>query len=159
MRVYVEQITSESILPPSCCREIITRVLTAEGFSGYDLTLVLADNRLLRRLNRRFRDQDRPTDVIAFALMEGYPSPVPCRHLGDVYISIPRARAQARQYRVTPQEELVRLIIHGVLHLLGYDHLKPKEAERMRRQEAQYLGLCQRFFSNKKERKPGYRPK
>lgn len=142
MRIYIEHLVPEPILSESCCRAIISRVLKAEGFSGYDLTLVLADSRMLRRLNRRFRGLDRPTDVIAFALMEGSPSPVPCRELGDVYISAPRARRQARQYRVTPQEELARLIIHGVLHLLGYDHIRPAQAGRMRRREERHLGAC-----------------
>ncbi len=142
MAVHIERLVSSAPLPDSCCRRIICQVLQSEGFFSYDLTLVLADSRMLRRLNRRFREVDRSTDVIAFALMEGPPSPVPNRQLGDVYISIPRARRQARQYRVTPQEEVARLIIHGVLHLLGYDHIRPAQAHRMRRREERYLGAC-----------------
>ena len=142
MRIHVELLVPDPILPEACCRGVISRVLREEGFSGYDLTLVLADSRMLRRLNRRFRGIDRPTDVIAFALMEGSPSPVPCRSLGDVYISEPRARRQARQYRVTPTEELARLIIHGTLHLLGYDHIRPSQAKRMRRREERHLSAC-----------------
>lgn len=146
MRIRIERLVSESILPEPCCRGIISRVLRDEGFSGYDLTLVLADSRLLRRLNRRFRGMDRPTDVISFALLEGTPFPAPCRELGDIYISVPRARLQARQYRVTPKEELARLMIHGVLHLLGYDHIKPAQGRRMRQRESHYLRLCSSHY-------------
>ncbi len=146
MRIYIEHLVPEIILSESCCRGVISRVLREEGFAGYDLTLVLADSRCLRRLNRRFRGLDRPTDVIAFALLEGTPSPVPCRQLGDVYISIPRARRQARQYRVSPGEELARLMIHGVLHLLGYDHIGPRQARAMRLREESYLGACARLY-------------
>jgi probable rRNA maturation factor len=144
MHIHIEIIADDPILPESCCRTIISRVLKAEGFSGYDLTLVLADNRLLRRLNRRFRGLDRPTDVISFALLEGTPLPLPSRQLGDIYIS--RTRRQARQYRVTPQEELARLMIHGVLHLLGYDHIRTFQARKMRRLEGKYLDVCRRFY-------------
>lgn len=146
MRIRIERLVPDPILPEPCCLGIISRVLRDEGFSGYDLTLVLADSRLLRRLNRRFRGVDRPTDVISFALLEGTPFPAPCRELGDVYISVPRARRQARQYRVTPQEELARLMIHGVLHLLGYDHIKPAQARAMRRREERHLGACRLLF-------------
>lgn len=149
MRIRIERLVPDPILPESRCLGIISRVLRDEGFSGYDLTLVLADSRLLRRLNRRFRGIDRPTDVISFALLEGAPSPAPCRELGDVYISVPRARQQARQYRVTPQEELARLMIHGVLHLLGYDHIKPSQARAMRCRESRYLGLCSSRYLKK----------
>ncbi len=142
MRIHVERLVPDTILPESRCRCIVSRVLRAEGFTGYDLTLVIADSRRLRRLNRRFRGIDRPTDVISFALLEGAQPPVPCRQLGDVYISVPRARRQARQYRVTPGEEMARLMIHGVLHLLGYDHIRPAQARSMRRREEMYLGQC-----------------
>lgn len=146
MTIHVERLVPDPILPEACCRGVISRVLRAEGFSGYDLTLVLADSRRLRCLNRRFRGLDRPTDVISFALMEGSSSPVPCRELGDIYISIPRARLQARQYRVAPAEELVRLIIHGTLHLLGYDHIKLAQARVMRQRESHYLEICSSHF-------------
>lgn len=142
MRIHIERLTGDVILSESRCRGIIARVLREEGFDGYDLTLVLADSRCLRRLNRRFRGIDRPTDVISFALLEGAPAPLPSRQLGDVYISLPRARRQARQYRVTPGEELARLIIHGVLHLLGYDHIRPTQARAMRRREERHLEAC-----------------
>ena len=147
MPIFIERLVDEAVVTERCCQGIISRVLRDEGFLGYDLTLVLADSRYLRRLNRRFRGIDRPTDVISFALLEGRPSPAPSRELGDIYISVPRARRQARQYRVTPREEMARLIVHGLLHLLGYDHIKPTQARRMRGREARYLGLCNHFFS------------
>jgi len=142
MKIFVEQLVPDSAMAEACCQRIIARVLRAEGYAGYSLTLVLADSAYLRRLNRRFRRIDRATDVISFSLQEGPPSPVAVPELGDIYISVPRARRQARQYRVTPQEEMARLIIHGVLHLLGYDHIRARQARAMHALEDLYLGSC-----------------
>jgi len=150
MRIHIERLVSPNILSDYCCRQVLSLVLADQGFSSYDLTLVLTDNRYLHHLNRRFRGIDRTTDVIAFALLEGAPLPIPNRTLGDIYISLPRARSQARRSRVTPQEELARLMIHGVLHLLGYDHIRPGQVKIMQRLEEKYLTACRRYFTAKK---------
>ncbi len=146
MNVFVEHLVPDPVLAESCCRRIVARVLRSEGYADYSLTLVLSDSGCLRRLNRRYRRIDRATDVISFALLEGPQLPVDVPELGDVYISVPRARSQARQFRVTPQEEMARLIIHGVLHLLGYDHIRAGQARAMRAREARYLVCCRGFF-------------
>ena len=96
------------------------------------MSVTLVSDPEMRKLNRRWRNQDRPTDVLAFA-QEG-PAP---DLLGDVVISLPAARRQARERGHALEEELRTLLIHGVLHLLGHDHERGgAPARRMRQQEA-----------------------
>ena len=88
----------------------------------------------MRRLNRDYRHKDRTTDVLAFTCREagGPASPM----LGDVVVSVPMAMRQAVSLKHSLDEELVRLLIHGLLHVVGYDHeCGEKEARRMRRKE------------------------
>lgn len=110
------------------------RILDVTGTSGAELGLEMVGDRRMRRLNRDYRGRDRPTDVLAFPLRT---EPVPVSPLlGDVVISVPAAIRQWTLYSETLDEELARLLIHGILHLLGYDHEEsPSEARRMRRAE------------------------
>lgn len=88
------------------------------------VNLILTDNEYIKTINSEFRGKDTPTDVISFAYRDD-PFPIidnPMEELGDIYISLEKASEQAVEYEVTLAEELKRLIIHGVLHLLGYDH-------------------------------------
>jgi probable rRNA maturation factor len=89
----------------------------------------------IRELNRRYRGRDRATDVLAFALREGEFAAVGGA-LGDVVISLDTARRQALEHRGTLIDEVDRLLVHGILHLAGYDHeVSPREERRMRRKE------------------------
>ncbi len=103
--------------------------------------LLITNDDTIRELNLRYRGQHSPTDVLAFPHGEGSdgfvspPSEPP--HLGDIVVSFPRAMAQAAEHGHSVEEELDRLVVHGVLHLLGYDDQSEEEREAMwRRQEA-----------------------
>jgi probable rRNA maturation factor len=113
-------------------RRVITEVLRGEGVEGeVALSVVITDDEAVRELNRQFRDVDAPTDVLAFGSgQEGdfVTAPGEPAYLGDVVISYPRAVAQAEEYGHSINRELALLAVHGVLHLLGYDHVN--EAER-----------------------------
>jgi probable rRNA maturation factor len=85
------------------------------------VNIVFVGDRQIQELNRRFLKRDRPTDVISFNSVQPRLRGEPCL-LGEVYVSRDRARAQARQYGVTYASELRRLVLHGLLHLLGIDH-------------------------------------
>jgi rRNA maturation RNase YbeY len=88
----------------------------------------------MRRLNRQYRGKDSSTDVLAFAMHEARGPSTPL--LGDVVISLHTAARQAVQVRISVDQEIVKLIIHGILHLLGYDHERSeRDAHRMRRRE------------------------
>lgn len=93
--------------------------LIRDGNGVGDLTLVLTGDKKIKELNKKFRQIDSPTDVLSFPT-EG--SENGTRYLGDVIISVPRARDQAKEAGHPLNEELVLLAVHGVLHLLGYDH-------------------------------------
>lgn len=114
------------------------RVLAAAGVPDAELSLVLVGDRRMRRLNRLYRSKDRSTDVLAFPMRKGGPGVSPL--LGDVVISLPTAERQARAQGRSLDQEVATLLIHGILHLLGYDHERgEREARRMRRREQAIL--------------------
>src|SRR5947208_12599216 len=99
-----------------------------------ELCLVLADDRSVRRLNRQWRGKDKPTNVLSFPSGEtrgGRASAAAPRPLGDVIIAYGVTTAEAAKQGKTLTAHLVHLIVHGVLHLLGYDHERGADAERM----------------------------
>jgi len=111
------------------------RLLDALGRREAELSVVLVSDRLIRRLNRAWRGKDRVTDVLSFAQHEGA-GPAPAALLGDVVISVATAKRQAKERGESVAVESERLLIHGLLHLLGYDHERSAaEARRMQRRE------------------------
>jgi len=118
-----------------------TRLLDLLGKSDAELSVVVVGDHRMRELNHRWRGKDRPTDVLSFAQdgegeKEGAPYEA-ARSLGDVVISADAAMRQARDGGWTLAEELNRLLLHGVLHLLGFDHERGgEEARRMHAEES-----------------------
>lgn len=102
--------------------------------SQAELSIALVGNQEIRQLNARYRNKNRPTDVLSFACDESLPAGMPM--LGDVVISVEKAEEQARRRRETLEHEVESLLIHGILHLLGYDHERSqKDAKIMREME------------------------
>lgn len=94
--------------------------------------VIIVDNEEIHKINREYRNIDRPTDVISFALEDDDTFiKMDKRILGDIYISIDKAKEQAEEYGHALLRELCFLTIHGILHLLGYDHMKKDEEEIM----------------------------
>ncbi len=120
-------------------RRVVRKVLVAEK-AGPDaeMSLVITGQDRIQELNRTYLGNDEPTDVLSF-FMEGGPEfitpPDGLRHLGEVVISFPQAAAQARIQGHDVKKELALLVIHGILHLLGYDHTEPEEEPRMKARE------------------------
>ena len=116
-------------------------VMDAEGLPLGELGVVVTDDETIRELNREYAGDDTPTDVLAFSLREGeeFASPDGVLQLGEVIISYPTAGRQAADAGRLVEEEIEHLLIHGVLHLLGYDHAEPQEEERMRARERDLL--------------------
>ena len=98
-------------------RSAICLVMDKNGITGGEISLALLGDQAIRELNRIYLGQDRPTDVIAFALHEEGESV-----LGDVYIGYEQAMYQAGEMDIPLTEEIVRLVIHGTLHVLGHEH-------------------------------------
>lgn len=114
-------------------------VLEALDLGASELSLSLVDDAEIRRLNRAYRGKDRPTDVLSFSLREGEFGRVSSA-LGDVVISLETAKRQGREHGLTLGEEVNRLLVHGILHLAGYDHeISFREERRMKRKEREML--------------------
>ncbi|MGH2567043.1 MAG: rRNA maturation RNase YbeY [Bacteroidota bacterium] len=111
----------------------IQRVFRKESGKLLSVSVVFVDSRHIRRINRTFLGHDYVTDVISFPLAGG-PG-----HDAELYVNLDRARSQAKEYGVSFTEEVQRLLIHGALHLAGYDDRKKKNKESMRRREDFYL--------------------
>ena len=106
----------------------------------HELSLLLCDNAVIRRLNNRWRDIDISTDVLSFPLYELQPGKAPpAGPLGDIVISLPAARFAARERATDGRAHLTYLVVHGLLHLLGYDHGTESEQRAMRKKEEQLM--------------------
>jgi probable rRNA maturation factor len=123
-------------------RSLAGKILRAVDAGRADLSLLLVGDRFMRRLNRLYRRKDRTTDVLAFPVRKHAARPAPRAPrpapalLGDIVISLPRAERQAAQAGHSLEREMALLLIHGLLHLLGYDHERSaREARRMSRRE------------------------
>lgn len=114
----------------ACVRADACRLLRVLGEAGAELSIGLVDDAEIHRLNCRYRGKDKPTDVLAFAMREGPRAPGDGAVLGDVVISLDTAARQARRTRRAVAEEVRTLLIHGMLHLLGYDHERSAAAAR-----------------------------
>lgn len=124
-------------------RVIVGRVLAAERAPRAGVSVRIAGDTLVRRLNRRYRGEDAPTDVLSFALSEGPRDfvlpPGAVLPLGEIVLSLPAARRQARDAGRPLLMEVAHLLTHGVLHLLGYDHQTEDDERRMRSREENLL--------------------
>lgn len=99
--------------------------------SETELSLLLTDDETIHELNRTYRGVDRPTDVLSFSLREGEDGNPEDTMLGDVVVSVDRASLQANQYGHSMEREVGFLTVHGILHLLGWDHEEANDEHRM----------------------------
>ena len=95
------------------------------------LSVIIVDNKTIRNINKKYRNIDRETDVISFALEDGEKVKFEMSNLGDIYISLDKAKSQAKEYNHSLKRELCFLLTHGFLHLLGYDHMNKEDEEIM----------------------------
>lgn len=145
---------ARALVSDEAVRELCARVLEEEEVEdGAGLTIVFAGDPLLRALNREHRDVDAPTDVLSFPAWESglddgefAPPEVPRdadepgRYLGDIAISVETAARQAGEAGLSTESELAHLVLHGLLHILGYDHETPEDDAAMRAREEAVLG-------------------
>jgi probable rRNA maturation factor len=103
-------------------RRFAERALDAIGLEGAVATVVFVSDRTIKRLNRQFRGRDAATDVLSFPMAEDPVDRRPEEPLGDVVVSVERAAEQAAEHGLSFEREVAQLILHGLLHLCGYDH-------------------------------------
>ncbi len=115
----------------------VKKILKFLKLSGNkDLCITFLDDKAMRKLNKTYRGIKKTTDVLSFS-QDGPDT----RSLGDVIISVDTAKRHARFYRKSLKREVIKLIVHGILHVLGYDHKKRKDANKMREKEKELLRL------------------
>jgi len=136
------------IIKAAWLRSIAREALDAENIiDGAEMSLLVTGQRKIRALNKKWMDEDAPTDVLSFPMQEkadrrnAFPAPDDVIHLGEVIISYPQAFKQAEERGHGVRDEFIILLIHGILHLLGYDHDVPSRTRKMRAREAAILNI------------------
>lgn len=132
----------EDFVNEEMVKDYIEKVLTREYESDRPvyMSLLLTGNDEIQVINREYRDKDQPTDVISFAYHETDDFDIgPYDTLGDIVISLDRVFEQAKEYNHSPKREFFYVLTHGILHLLGYDHIEEEDKIEMRAKEEEIL--------------------
>lgn len=140
MTIYYRNEVRASGVDARALKATTKKLLDAVDESGASLSLTLVDDSTIRELNREHRGKDKPTDVLSFPMYD--PEEVASsregeqeRMLGDIVISVDTAKRQAADYDAPLQREIYRLLIHGILHVLGHDHMEAQERVEMEAEE------------------------
>ena len=149
IEIFVEE-EFRGLVDEGWARRLAQTVLkTEEVAPPYEVSLVFTDSQTVRRLNRDYRGVDETTDVLAFCMLSQNEAdssfalpPDGVTRLGEVIISYPQAVEQASEQGHSSERELALLIIHGILHLLDYDHEEAAEESKMRERERELLERC-----------------
>lgn len=137
--------TDQDIKELDVVKEVLEYAIKKEQLGDVLFNVIIVDNDFIHELNRDYRHIDRETDVITFALEDekDMVTPSDTRVLGDIYISIDKALAQAEEYGHSLKRELCFLAVHGFYHLLGYDHMNEEEEKVMFAKQEEVLDECQ----------------
>ena len=137
MKIQVRNLQKVKKIKAAELRKKVKRILTALRISNKTLNIVLCENCIIRNLNKNFLHKNYATDVISFPLESSFPPGV----WGEIVVSVEQAVNKCGQYSLTWEEELFLYIIHGILHLIGYDHRTVKDKRAMQRKEKELLAL------------------
>ena len=143
MPIHIQSQVRRTTFDQARLGQLARAILADVGETSAELGILFVSDQRMRSLNRQYRGKDRTTDVLAFAMRESFvphASRLTPDMLGDVVIAVPTAVRQAKQGQRSLDEELTALLVHGILHLCGYDHERSeKEARRMHRRERMIL--------------------
>ncbi len=123
------------------CGQVMKSVIEEENLENPEISILFVDDEAMKSLNYKYRDVDETTDVLAFPMRDGRFPNVGPNVLGDIVISIPTAERQAAENRNSLDKELALLLIHGFLHLIGYEDFSHSQMKKMRQREEQLLSL------------------
>lgn len=141
LKILINNLQKKSRFNSKYLRKIVEKSvgIVSPHSAAIEINLVIVDNKYIKNLNRKYRKVNRATDVIAFSMKEGprWPVFLPCG--GDIFVSIEKAKKQAKEFKHSLKKEMTILIIHGVLHLFGYDHIKKKDAVIMEKKGKEIL--------------------
>lgn len=144
MKIEINNLVDEKIEELDDVAFVLERAVAIEQLENVLFNVIIVDNTYIHTLNKTYRGIDQETDVITFAL-EDEKDMVPLdgvRILGDIYISIERARKQAEEYHHSLKRELCFLAVHGFYHLLGYDHMNEEDEKEMFLKQEAVLSSC-----------------
>lgn len=144
--------TTEKIVEINYMKKVLKYALKFEKVINATFNVIIVDNEEIHRINKTYRKIDKPTDVISFALEDNKTEEIfsEKRVLGDIYISIDKAKEQAKEYGHSLKRELCFLSVHGLLHLLGYDHTE-KDDEKIMFERQELILNGKRLWYVKKE--------
>ena len=144
-KVEIFNQTAEDILELKKVNEVLVYAMKKEKLENTSFNVIIVDNDFIHELNNKYRGIDRETDVITFALEDDDSLIVGGeeRILGDIYISIDKARSQAEEYGHSFMREICFLAVHGFYHLLGYDHMTEEEEKVMFSKQEEVLSDCE----------------
>ncbi len=131
MNYQITNLTEEKIDENDLVK-VIEKVSELLGVESSIVSIVLVDNEYIHKINKEYRNVDRETDVISFAFMDDETNPESgVTDLGEIYISLEKAHSQSKEYGHSFKRELCFLLTHGLLHLLGYDHMTEDDEKEM----------------------------
>lgn len=136
MKNSVEVTVRPGQKPPADAALTAAEVLEGEGAKGAKISLAFISPREMKQINLNYRKKAKETDVIAFEYAPGK-----SKTEGDIFISLSKAAENAVEFGCTKEEEVRRLIIHGVLHVLGYDHMNKKDESQMTAKTLKYIRI------------------
>ena len=133
--------TDEEFPYEEIIEKVVNKAFEVEGVKKASCSIIIVDNTFIHKLNKEYRGIDRVTDVISFALEDDKSMVIPddVRLLGDIYICLDKAKEQAKEYGHSLERELCFLAVHGVYHLLGYDHETEEDAKIMFKKQEEVL--------------------
>jgi len=141
VEVDVQFAIEDETLPPASAFRIWARAALADHEGDVELAVRVTDEAESRQLNNEYRGKDRPTNVLSFPFdaPEGVPADEVGHHLGDLVICAPVVEREALEQKKTPAAHWAHMVVHGVLHLCGFDHEEEADAERMEDKEREVL--------------------
>lgn len=148
MKIQIENRQKKHKILKRPIRKIARKILSDSGYPDAELSILIVDNADIQEINRDYLQRDKPTNVISFAMQEGEGGGVQPLLLGDVVISAERAADDAAEAGIPFEHELIFLLLHGILHLLGYDHERGTEeqAAEMEAREQELFSALQGDF-------------
>lgn len=139
-RVFVFNETKEDLNKETkLVKRIVKYALKLDHVKRCECNIIFVDNKRIHEINQTYRKVDRETDVISFALEDNQDIEMEVRILGDIYISVEKAKEQAKNYGHSFEREISFLAVHGILHLLGYDHMEQEEEKIMFQRQEEVL--------------------
>lgn len=127
-------------MPTSDIQRATSAILKHIGKTNADVSIHCVGDKKMRQLNRIHRGVDRPTDVLSFSMDRGTIVGQDTVDLGDIFLSVPYIRRQAKRHGIPFKEEFLRMLVHGLLHSVGYDHELPRDAKEMFALQESLLG-------------------